>query len=170
MPTNEEMARHLLACYDTIYMALGESAPTLSTDAYVVRTYEMGRAFGALALEMRDYTELTNVAPIGVLDAVLRHAVANDDSGAMVLYAMAMVVGPRLLVTLLDARANMTSDATLLALFNHGSQVVVAEVLATGDVAKSQAPIDDPSWQAAAFDLATTLDMAGNAESLGLSR
>jgi hypothetical protein len=170
MPTNEEMARHLLACYDTIYMALGESAPTLLNDAYVVRTYEMGRSFGALALEMRDVTEATEVAPIGVLDAVLRHAVASDDSGAMLLYAMAMVVGPRLLVTLLDARANMTSDETLRALFTHGSQVVVAEVLATGEVAKNQAPIDDPSWQAAAFDLATTLDMAGNAESLGLSR
>jgi hypothetical protein len=170
MPSNEEMARHLLACYDTIYMVLGESAPTLSADAYVVRTYEMGRSFGALALEMRDFTQATHVAPIAVLDAVLRHAVASDDSGAMVLYAMAMVVGPRLLVTLLDARANMTDDERLLALFNHGSEVVVAEVLATGEVAKNQAPIDDPSWQAAALDLATTLDMAGNAESLGLSR
>jgi hypothetical protein len=170
MPTNEEMARHLLACYDTIYMALGECAPTLTTDAYVVRTYEMGRSFGALALEMRDYTRADDVAPLAALDAVLRHAVASDDSGAMVLYAMAMVVGPRLLVTLLDARATMTSDETLRALFNHGSEVVVAEVLATGDVAKNQAPIDDPSWQAAAFDLATTLDSAGNAESLGLSR
>jgi hypothetical protein len=170
MPTNEEMARHLLACYDTIYMALGESAPTLTNDAYVVRTYEMGRSFGALALEMRDHTNAVHVSPIGVLDAVLRHAVTYDDSGAMVLYAMAMVVGPRLLVTLLDARANMAGDESLLALFNHGSEVVVSEVLATGEVAKNQAPIDDPSWQAAAFDLATTLDEAGNAESLGLSR
>jgi hypothetical protein len=170
MPTNEEMARHLLACYDTIYMVLGESAPTLTSDAYVVRTYEMGRSFGALALEMREYTAASAVDPVGVLDAVLRHAVASDDSGAMVLYAMAMVVGPRLLVTLLDARATMTKDETLLALFTHGSEVVVAEILATGEVAKSQAPIDDPSWQAAAFDLATTLDVAGNAESLGLSR
>ncbi len=170
MPSNEEMARHLLACYDTIYIALGESAPTLTRDAYVVRTYEMGRAFGALALELREATLDVDVAPIAVLDAVLRHAVASDESGAMVLYAMAMVVGPRLLVTLLDARANMTPDETLLAQFLHGSQVVVAEVLATGETAKGQAPIDDPSWQAAAFDLGTTLDMAGNAESLGLSR
>ncbi len=170
MPTNEEMARHLLACYDTIYRALGESAPTLTNDAYVVRTYEMGRAFGELALEMREFTGAVEVPSVGVLDAVLRHAVAYDDSGAMVQYAMAMVVGPRLLVTLVDARTTMTSDETLLALFNHGSQVVVAEVIATGEVAKNQAPIDDPSWQAAAFDLATTMDMAGHAESLGLSR
>jgi hypothetical protein len=170
MPTNEEMALHLLACYDTIYIALGEGAPTLTTDAYVVRTYEMGRNFGALALEMRQFTNAAEVSPIAPLDAVLRHAVTSDDSGAMVLYAMAMVVGPRLLVTLLDARANMTNDPALLALFNHGSEVVVAEILATGEVAKGQAPIDDPSWQAAAFDLGTTLDMAGNAESLGLSR
>jgi len=170
MPSNEEMALHLLACYDTIYMALGEGALTLTNDAYVVRTYEMGRAFGALALEMREFTATSEVPAIGVLDAVLRHALNCDDSGAMVLYAMAMVVGPRLLVTLVDARATMTDDEKLLELFNHGSQVVVAEVLATGEVAKQQAPIDDPSWQAAAFDLATTLDIAGNAESLGLSR
>ena len=68
MPSNEEMARHLLACYDTIYMVLGESAPTLSADAYVVRTYEMGRSFGALALEMRDFTEATHVVPIAAPD------------------------------------------------------------------------------------------------------
>jgi len=35
-PTNREIAEHLLACYDTIYIVLGESAPTLSHDAYVV--------------------------------------------------------------------------------------------------------------------------------------
>ena len=134
MPTNEEMARHLLACYDTIYMVLGESAPTLTTDAYVVRTYEMGRAFGDLALEMRGHVAATDDVPVPVLDAVLRHAVANDDSGAMLLYAMAMVVGPRLLVTLLDARRNMTSDEPMLTLFNHGSQVVVAQILATGEI------------------------------------
>lgn len=168
-PTNEEMATHLLSCYDTIYMALGESAPTLRGDAYVIRTYEMGRAFGALALELRDFTDAKSTPP-PALEAVLRDAVANDDSGAMLLYAMAMVVGPRLLVSLLDARAVMTSDERLLELLRHGSEVIVAQLLATGEVAKGQPAIDDPSWQGGARDLATTLDVAGNAESLGLSR
>jgi hypothetical protein len=60
-----------------------------------------------------------------MLDEVLRRAVAGDDSGAMVLYAMAMVVGPRLLVSLLDARAALSPDPGLTALFNDASMVCV---------------------------------------------
>jgi hypothetical protein len=36
-------------------------------------------------------------------------------------------------------------------------------------VASNQPPIEDPSWQAAARDLPTTLESAGNAESFGLT-
>jgi hypothetical protein len=168
-PTNEEVAEYVLSCYDTIYMVLGESAPTLTNDAYVVRTYEMARAFGSLALTLRDHLDAGSFEVPPALEAVLRHAVVTDDSGAMLLYAMAMVVGPRLLVTLLDARAVVTDDA-VIELLNQGSQVTVSELLATGEVAKRQPSIDDPSWQAAALDLATTLDQAGHAESLGVSR
>jgi hypothetical protein len=168
MASNEEMAVHLLTCYDTIYMVLGESAPTFTNDAYVVRTFEMARAFGALALELRDAVDVNEVKGPAVLDAVLRQAATYDDSGAMTLYAMAMVVGPRLLVSLLDARNALVDDEALGELFRHGSQVVVAEIVATGESAKHQAPIDDPAWQAAALDLSITLDDAGNAESLGV--
>ena len=169
-PTNREIAEHLLACYDTIYIVLGESAPTLSNDAYVVRTYETARAYGALALELREHLAESMTAPIPVLDAVLRRAVAGDDSGALVLYAMAMVVGPRLLVSLLDARTSLSDDPRLTALFNDASMVCVKEIRATGEVAKDQAPIEDGEWQTLARDLSTTLDVAGNAESLGISR
>jgi hypothetical protein len=168
MSTNEQMATHLLTCYDTIYMVLGESAPTFTNDAYVVRTFEMARAFGALALELRETLDTNELVGPSVLEAVLRQAATYDDSGAMTLYAMAMVVGPRLLVSLLDARNALVDDEGLRELFNHGSQVVVAEIVATGESAKHQSPIDDSAWQAAALDLGITLDEAGNAESLGI--
>jgi hypothetical protein len=169
-PTNREIAEHLLACYDTIYIVLGESAPSFSNDAYVVRTYESARAYGALALALREYLEEPVISPIPLLDAVLRRAVAGDASGALVLYAMAMVAGPRLLVSLLDARTALAPDPRLTELFNDASMVCVKEIRATGEVAKDQAPIDDLEWQTLARDLSNTLDSAGNAESLGLSR
>jgi hypothetical protein len=169
-PTNREIAEHLLACYDTIYIVLGESAPTLSNDAYVVRTYETARAYGALALELREHLGVSTTAPIPVLEEVLRRAVAGDGSGALALYAMAMVVGPRLLVSLLDARTALSPDPELTALLNDASMVCVKEIRATGEVAKDQAPIEDSEWQTLARDLSTTFDVAGNAESLGISR
>jgi hypothetical protein len=88
----------------------------------------------------------------------------------LVLYAMAMVVGPRLLVTLLDARTALTNDSELTELSNHASKVCVKEIRATGEVAKDRAPIEDREWQSLARALSETLDAAGNAESLGISR
>ena len=169
-PTNREIAEHILACYDTIYIVLGESAPTLTNDAYVVRTYECARAYGELALELREHLGEPFVEPVPVLEDVLRHAVAGDGSGALVLYAMAMVVGPRLLVSLLDARTALSNDPELLQLFSDASMVCVREIRATGEVAKDQAPIEDVAWQDLARELSATLDSAGNAESLGISR
>jgi hypothetical protein len=169
-PTNREIAEHILACYDTIYIVLGESAPAFSNDAYVVRTYETARAYGELALELREHLGEPRIAPLPVLEGVLREAVTGDTSGALVLYAMAMVVGPRLLVSLLDARATLSSDPGLSELFSDASMVCVKEIRATGEVAKDQAPIEDEGWQNLARELCSTLDAAGNAESLGISR
>jgi hypothetical protein len=169
-PSNREIAEHLLACYDTIYIVLGESAPTFANDAYVVRTYETARAYGELALALRSHLGDPTTTPVPVLEDVLRRAVEGDDTGALVLYVMAMVVGPRLLVSLLDARTALEDDPKLTELFNSGSMACVREIRATGEVAKDQAPIEDPRWQDLARDLSTTLDLSGNAESLGTSR
>ncbi len=169
-PTNREIAEHLLACYDTIYIVLGESAPRLTNDAYVVRAYESARAYGELALALREHLGDPTVTSVEVLEGVLRRAVAGDESGALVLYAMAMVVGPRLLVSLLDARTALADDPGLTALLNDASMACVRDIRAIGEVAKDQAPIEDGEWQTLARDLSTTLDSAGNAESLGLSR
>jgi hypothetical protein len=46
----------------------------------------------------------------------------------------------------------------------------VREIRATGEVAKDQEPIEDQEWLALARGLAESLENAGNAESLGLSR
>ncbi len=167
--SDREIAEHLLACYDAIYIVLGESAPTLSNDAYLVRAYEMGRAHGELALELREYLGDVEVAPIPLVKAVLRRAVASDATGAMVLYAMAMVVGPRLLVSLLDARSALESDERLAELFSDASMTCVREIRATGEVAKDQAPMEDEEWLRIARELSETFDDAGNAESLGIS-
>jgi hypothetical protein len=168
-PSDREIGEHLLACYDTIYIVLGESAPKLTNDAYVVRTYEMARAYGALALELRGHLGDVDIARPPVLEDVLRRAVAGDDTGALVLYAMAMVVGPRLLVSLLDARTALSDDPELTKRFAEASMVCVQEIRATGEVAKDQAPMEDGQWQDRARGLSTAFDEAGNAESLGIS-
>ena len=66
-PSNREIAEHILACYDTIYIVLGESAPSFTNDAYVIRTYESARAYGELALELREHLAATHVPSIPVV-------------------------------------------------------------------------------------------------------
>lgn len=169
MPSNRDVAAHVLSCYQSLYRVIGERVGELTNDAFVIRAYEAARSFGALALELRPYVGDAVTAPLGVLDAVLGHSIDNDPTGAMALYAVSMVVGPRLLVTLLDARAAIDDDE-LRELLNHGSQVTVAVIRSIGDTVQHRTAIDDPSWQACARDLTITLDEAGYAESLGIAR
>lgn len=161
---------HLFSCFDTMYLVLGEGAPTLSNDAYVIRTYEMARAFGEVGLSFREYLVDVESQPLAPLEDVLRRAIALDGSGAMVLFAMATVIGPRVLVSLRDARETGDLDEPARGVLNHASQVLVQEIRAVGDVAGEQAPIDDPKWQSDAQSLGANLDMGGNAESFGISR
>jgi hypothetical protein len=170
MPSNRQMAEHLLSCFDAIYLTFGEGAPKVSNDTFVVRSHELSRAYGSLALGAREHLGGSDVEPMAVLEGVLRFAFDHDETGAMAMFAFAVVVGPRLLVSLLDARGAMADDEGLRALWDHASDVTVVEVRAVGECVKGQSPIDDPSWQLAARDLVTTLEAAGNAESLGLSR
>ena len=170
MLTSREVAEHVWSCYDALYRVMGERAGSLTCDAFVIRAYESARSFGALALEMRAYLGEGRPSPPPVLEAVLAHSVDHDPTGAMLLYATAMVVGPRLLVTLLDARAATEGDDDLRGLLDHGSRVTVAVIRSIGDTVQHRTAIDDPSWQACARDLTITLDEAGYAESLGIAR
>lgn len=164
-----DVVSHVRACFDALYQVLGESAPMFTNDAYVIRTYEMGRAFGAVTLELRSLGSGEPVEPLAVIRAVLQHAVLADDTGAMTLYAVAMVVGPRLLVTLVDAREHV-NDPRVLEAFDRAAEICVAQMRSVGEVAKNQAPIDDENWQDAARDLTITLESSGNTESFGFVR
>ena len=170
-PTSRQTVEHLLACCDAVYVVLGESAPLLSSDAYVVRVHEMSRAFGALALAMRAHLGDNDVEPSSIIMKILGEAVAGDQTGAMVLYAMAMVVGPRLLVSLRDAREAFggDNDGEVTVLLENAARVSVGEILAIGEVAKGQSAIEDPAWQAAARHLTDIAESSGNADSFGLS-
>ncbi|HVA53357.1 MAG TPA: hypothetical protein VNF05_07565 [Acidimicrobiales bacterium] len=161
---------HLFACFDTMYAAYGEAAPTFTNDAYVVRAYESGRAFGGVALAFREYLGDAPNETVTSLEEALRHARDDDDTGAMMLFALAMVVGPRVLVSLRDARALVELDDAAAALVNLASRVLVREILEVGEVSKDQAPIEDQRWQEEAHELSRRLDASGNAESFGISR
>jgi hypothetical protein len=169
-PTEHEVVAHLLSCYEAAYQVLGERSRELTNDAFLIRTYEMSRTFGELALEARAHLGEVDVEPLSALGAVLGHAVDSDDSGAMVLYAVAMVVGPRLLVSLRDARDEFNGDDGVGPLLGHGAERIVHEIMAIKDVASGASPIEDGAWQAAARDLTATLDDAGYVDSFGLSR
>lgn len=161
---------HLFSCFDTMYLVLGEGAPTLTNDAYVIRTYEMARAFGDVALSFREHLGDVESQPLAPLEDVLRRAISLDTTGAMVLFAMATVIGPRVLVSLRDARETLDLDEPERAIATHASQVLVQEIRAVGEVAGEHAPIDDPKWQSDAQTLSADLDIGGSAESFGLSR
>jgi hypothetical protein len=170
VPESHATVEHLLSCVDAVYRALGESAPRLREDAYVVRVHEMSRAFGAVALQMRQYVGASDVKPLDVILEVLERARDSDPTGAMTLFAMALVVGPRLLVSLRDARASLSGEVALTVLLESAAQVTVAQLLLIANVAQNEENIDDPAWQAAARGLTTTVEKSGNAESFGLSR
>jgi hypothetical protein len=142
----------------------------LSDDTYVVVVHEMSRSFGGVALDMRHYLGERDVEPLAIIQEVLDRAFANDPTGAMTLFAMALVVGPRLLVSLRDARQSLAPDDAVTELLEIAAQVTVAQLLLIASVTQNQENIDNPSWQAAARGLTTTVEKTGNAESFGLSR
>lgn len=165
-----DVGEHLLSCFNAVYVHLGECAPTLRTDAYVVRVHEMSRSFGEIALLLREYVGRGAITPLAVIGQVLDQAVANDPSGAMTLFAMALVVGPRLLVSLRDAREELGPDTELTAICERAAQVTVQQLLQIANATQHQEDIDDFQWQEGARSLTTMVEKAGNAESFGISR
>ena len=170
MISREKALRHLLACYDAVYSSLGRGAPKITNDGVVVRLYEMGRAFGALALPIREELTITGSVPLPVLLDVLDEALAVDPTGALGVYAMSSVVGPRLLVTLRDIREHCAPDSSLTGHLDQGAQVSVREVRSLATRELDGFVTDDPHWQSAARGLVETLEKSGNAESFTFSR
>lgn len=155
--------RHLAEIYDALYLSLGAGAPRASDDAFVVRLHEASRAFGTLALEVREDAE---VVPDPMVSALIGNSLAEDSTGALTLYALAMVIGPRLLVTLRDYLEGETDEVRRQVLAR-GSDLVVREIVAVGATVARHEPLDDPAWADAARALVDVLDGAGMAESLG---
>jgi hypothetical protein len=169
MPTSRVTLEHLLSCCDAVYLVLGEGAVLLTNDAHVVRVHEMSRSFGELALAIRSHLGGSNVEPSPIISAVLGEALERDDTGSLALYAMAMLVGPRLLVSVRDARDAFGDEPEVTVLLERAARVGVREILAVGEVARVQPAIDDPVWQSTARELAEMLENSGNADSFAIA-
>ena len=161
---------HVFACCDALYRSLGEGAATLGADAYVVRLHEMARTFGALALDLRGHLDAPPPPPLAIIERVLTRAIATDPTGTLAVYAMAVVVGPRLLVTLRDVRVAHADDQEFQSLLDEVARVTLAEIQSLARVGEHGADTDDPRWRASARELVNLLDASGNAESFVLSR
>lgn len=168
MSNASDIGRHIASCIDGLYAGLGETAPTLTNDAYVVRAHEASRAFGSVSLGLREYLGGLDQSPFVIVEALLNNTADMDRTGALSMYATSMLLVPRILVSLLDART-ACDDPELVALFDEASQVLIREIHAIGDVAKLQPTITDESWQLAARDLSEMLETAGFGESFGLT-
>ena len=155
--------RHLAPIYEALYSSLGRVAPQASWDAAVVRLHEASRAFGELSLEIRDGGD---VDANSLVTGLLTDSLSQDQTGALTLYALAMVVGPRLLVTLRDYLQVETHEDRRPVLV-HGSDIVVLEIRRVGAMMGHRESPDDPQWTSAARAMAQRLDGIGWAESLG---
>ena len=167
MTQDVDVVAHLGDCFDATYRGLGELAPLMSNDAFVVVTHEMSRSFGEVALSMREYTNQPLV-PLPVISALLARSNTLDRSGTLTLYAVAMVLGPRLLVSLRDA-LEIVSEPRARAIFDEGQLVTVRQVRRVGELV-AEPGIDETSWLAGVRELGDMVEFGQNAESFGLFR
>ena len=167
MTQDVDVVAHLGDCFDATYRGLGELAPLMSNDAFVVVTHEMSRSFGEVALSMREYSNQPLV-PLPVISALLARSNTLDPSGTLTLYAVAMVLGPRLLVSLRDA-LEIVSEPRARAIFDEGQLVTVRQVRRVGELV-AEPGIDETSWLAGVRELGDMVEFGQNAESFGLFR
>ncbi|MFZ1063672.1 MAG: hypothetical protein WAN30_09410 [Acidimicrobiales bacterium] len=168
MSDDRDVVAFVADCFDALYRALGELAPLLASDPYVVCAHEASRSFGAVALAMRDYTGRAP-SPLAVIDAVLRRSFNEDPSGALALYAVALVVGPRLLVSVRDA-LEVVREPEARELFDRAQLVTVAQIRRIGEVQEPVDSLDEARWREAARELVAMVESGENADSFGISR
>ena len=167
MTQDVDVVAHLGDCFDATYRGLGELAPLMSNDAFVVVTHEMSRSFGEVALSMREYSNQPLV-PLPVISALLARSNTLDPSGTLTLYAVAVVLGPRLLVSLRDA-LEIVSEPRAREIFDEGQLVTVRQVRRVGELV-AEPGIDETSWLAGVRELGDMVEFGQNAESFGLFR
>ena len=164
-----ETTRSIAGAAEAIYGVLGRRAGEVNDDGYVVGLYEMARACGTVSLTLRDVLGESTVTRTPVVVDVLTSALDADPTGALCVYATTMVVLPRLLVALRDARVEESDPSRGEALIQV-SDVVVGALHRLAKHAHDQEIYDDPAWQSAARALSVTLEDAGYGESLVISR
>ncbi len=164
-----ETTRSIAGAAEAIYGVLGRRAGEVNDDGYVVGLYEMARACGTVSLTLRDVLGESTVTRTPVVVDVLTSALDADPTGALCVYATTMVVLPRLLVALRDARVEESDPSRGEALIQV-SDVVVGALHRLAKHAHDQEIFDDPAWQSAARALSVTLEDAGYGESLVISR
>ena len=171
-PTNREIAEHLLACYDTIYIVLGESAPTL-------HQRRLRRA------DLRDGPRLRRAG------ARTARTPGCERRGTDSRCSRASFAPPSPVTTLVrwcstpwrwswgrdcwcrcwTRRNSLSNDAELTELFRrrlHGLRARDPSDRRGRQGPGSRSRIE--AWLAHARELAETFESAGNAESLGISR
>lgn len=155
-------------CFDSMYAVLGAHAGRLSDDACTIRAHEAARAFGGVSHALHEYLGDHPRRPVVALEDVLRDALDSDETGAMVMYALASIVGPRVLVTVRDARELDALDASAHALLSRASDVLVSEILAVSHLGERATTLVSDRWAPRARELTRRLEESGNAESFGL--
>ncbi|MHB1905474.1 MAG: hypothetical protein ACYCRG_01015 [Acidimicrobiales bacterium] len=102
--TGAERERALLGVLDGLYRGLGEGAPLAGDDAAAVALYEAARIVGEAALAWRERLGDDPAAPLPVIVETFTAAAGLDASGRLSLAVATSLVGPRVLVSLRDAR------------------------------------------------------------------
>jgi hypothetical protein len=155
---------HLFSIYDALYRSLGESAPTLSNDALVVRTHELSRLFGAQALRLRDTGCVEE--PSSAILAMLEHAHLEDPTGALSLFVVTMLLSPRLLVWLRDLNS-LALDASQREIVVAGQDLLVTSMHETGAILATQPALTSENLELVVQTLLEMLRTLGWDEHLG---
>jgi hypothetical protein len=165
---DEGVAAHLASLVDAIYRGLGRHCAEVGDDAYLVRLYETARAFGDLSVAWRGTLSGPAPEPFAPVLTTLARAFAEDESGALALYAVAAIIAPRFLVSLRDARERVGDDPLVTSLLDETSGVTVRQLRELSSLPTHDEG-DDAAWRSRARALADELDAAGWSDSFGVS-
>jgi hypothetical protein len=171
----ERVAAHLAGCFDELYRSLGECAPGIADDGACVFSFELARQCGRLRDRFDDLaahragTEPLAPVPVPAISGCVARAVREDPSGALLLYGLSMVIGPRLLVSLRDATmlAGDAAGGPLRAAIEAASSTVISSSHEIAELTRRRGPVEEDVFRAGARSLEDAVERAGYAESFG---
>lgn len=155
---------HLSGLYGALYQELGQRAPTFTNDSLAVRGYELARAFGERVIELRALDVVAS--PSTLVAAMLEHATLEEPSGAITLFAVTMLLSPRLLVWLRDLAATPLTPGQEVVVAT-GQSFLVTSMHESGSILASQPPLENEQFSLIAQSLLEMLVAAGWDEHLG---